>query len=98
MMVPPVFDIAAGLDPTTLSIINSCHATSTPIIFSMTRHALGLTIRGTRSVSFSCVGIADASGAEDLYQRMLGLASQGRDEWVTQFSSSQGQLQPADSS
>ncbi|RUS22696.1 hypothetical protein BC937DRAFT_87678 [Endogone sp. FLAS-F59071] len=75
-----------GLDPITLSILNSCHTTSTPTIFSMTRHALGLAIRGTRNTSFSCIGIVDASGAEELYRRMLDLASQGRDEWITQFS------------
>ncbi|RUP49656.1 ankyrin repeat-containing domain protein [Jimgerdemannia flammicorona] len=80
----------------TLSILTACHKASTPVVFSMTRHALGAVICGTRDTSFSCIGITRVDGAEGFHRRMLDAAEQGRQEWIQQFAAKQGRESPAD--
>lgn len=54
--------LAGGIDHMLSSVITQCQASSLPIVFSMSRQALGATLK--RKVPVSVIGIFNYDGAE----------------------------------
>ncbi|OZJ04102.1 hypothetical protein BZG36_02854 [Bifiguratus adelaidae] len=81
-----IHEHGVGLDSRSASIIKACHASFTPIVYSMTRHALGEVIRGHRKYAFACVGVANVDGAEQQFKAMLEQREKDEKAWVEQFS------------
>eukprot|EP00475_Leptophrys_vorax_P042552 TRINITY_DN80195_c0_g1_i1.p1 TRINITY_DN80195_c0_g1~~TRINITY_DN80195_c0_g1_i1.p1 ORF type:complete len:148 (+),score=15.87 TRINITY_DN80195_c0_g1_i1:68-445(+) len=83
LVAPNIEQVEAkgGLDDAVAAILSDAAATSTPVVFALTRRRLSAALKQTRC-RMSAVAILDYDGANEVFKRLMREAEAGRQLWM----------------
>lgn len=75
-------DFERGIDEVVGNLIQTCRRMGVPLVFAFNRNRLGCLVKH-KGQKVSCVGICNFLGANDIFNKLVELTSEIREEFYT---------------